>query len=60
MTDVSMLTVDTVTNSKNAVSTIEHRGMRWHRNTLMPNGMRRLALLLLPVKLYSFPEVLCT
>ncbi|GIY43288.1 hypothetical protein CEXT_604291 [Caerostris extrusa] len=45
MTEVSMLTVDTVTSSKKAVSMMLHLGRRWQNRTPIPNSNSKLALL---------------
>jgi hypothetical protein len=42
-TVVSMLTVDTVTSSRNAVSTREHLFTGWHLKMLIPNGISMAA-----------------
>lgn len=43
-TIVSILTVETVTNSKKAVSTKEHLFIGWHLRILEPSGKRMAAL----------------
>jgi hypothetical protein len=40
---VNMFTVETVTNSRNAVSIIEQRDNLWHKSTLIANGIKSSA-----------------